>query len=158
MYNHGQPFVERARKEFASIFARFGFREVGALEEPGYSQLVAKNKHVALQITYDGVDERVYVRVSRLLGSRIPPIMMVGARTMEEVTEFEVGILLWQAGWDRDAASHFGELQPGDDPIGDALRENAKMLDRYGGSIVTGDREAWTRVAELMMSRKRPNA
>ena len=152
--NEGQHFLDRVREHFAAAFVRFDFEEVGATDKATYSELTAQNRSVALRITLDNRDNRVFVRISRLTDSQIPAIVIFAPKSVAEVREFELGMVLWCAGWDRSRANSFGELDTAaPDPIDTAVRENADMLEEHAAAILQGDPDAWDRIAHLVIYR-----
>jgi hypothetical protein len=155
----GQYFLARVKLHLSSVFERFGLRDVDSIDNLNYAQAIVKNRAVALRVTFDKREDRVFVRISRLADSEVPPIAIEAPKTIGDVREFELGMVLWAEGWERSRANKFGELDPSEaDPIDKAVRDTAHALEGHASDIIRGDLEAWNRVAGRVVHRVMPRS
>jgi hypothetical protein len=145
----GQLFLDRVKVHFSSVFERFAFEDVESTDNYNYSERVVKNRVVALRIEFEKRDSSVLVRISRLVGSKIPPIMLFAPRRVADVTEIQLGQILLADGWERSRALGLGVLESYYPELLDkAVRETEQALEEHAADIMSGDLEAWNRVAE----------
>src|SRR3989442_846044 len=149
----GDSFVAAVRKEFSSIFQRFGFVEVGEESNLNFATVVAKNAWQYLRVGCDFRDRTVYASIGRLAEGLVPPFPIAPSRTPEDVREIGDAILTWLATGNRDAAFEAG-LYPEQTPkeIAGAVRRVATMVQLHGGRLLAGDEKVWGRTAELTVT------
>jgi hypothetical protein len=153
----GRHFFECVNLYFAPVFERFAFEDVESTDNYNYSERVVKNRVVALRIEFEKRDSSVLLRISRLVGSKIPPIMIFAPRTVAAVTEIQLGQVLLADGWERSKALGFGVLETYYPELLDkAVHETAQALEEHAADIMRGDLEAWNRAAERAVYRDVP--
>ena len=93
----GDSFRAAVRKEFSSIFQRFGFIEVGEESNLNFATVVVKNATHYLRVGCDFRDRTVYASIGRLSEGLVPPFPIAPSRTPEDVREIGDAILTWLA-------------------------------------------------------------
>jgi hypothetical protein len=147
-------FLRSVRGHFHSLFERFGLVEVDARESSSFASLTAANRTRYVRVSIDIRDQRVSMILGRRQDGEVPEPVLFAPRSVDEVREFDLDMLLWLHSGNRDGSRDLGQYESEDPAAVDAVVEELAALAReHAGPLLAGDPVEWANVAQLMLLR-----